>query len=423
MLETAHKYFREKYPKEYRHMLRLWTLSWRTSRPLTTVAVLLLVGGGLVGGIFLGKQFSSTNIYMPPQTSPISGSMPGRPEPNPKQAASPAIEIDNSSRHFVVAGKTKWQKFDVRNDDISDRTCRALLRSITRSGDAEPLLSEQLQLYASVNGGKDGTPNGPAIVKAGDSRAFDIVNADAGTNELSISSISYLDLRKAGLPPLTASTYIFKIEVQCDGIKSIIQDIEIRYDGDDRITVIEPAKTRSPIAAVITPPTPRYFPTESDKLVSAFLKLRTIIRDDLIGKIERAVPSIQFVIPDVKLDQEYYKNTLLNSVNVLHAAQEAINQSRQQANELVQSSEYRDYKDQIQPFIAKLNPDQKLGTAISDYMSALRIFADNKWTPYREVFSAHMELYTRLKGDYSVQLNAVVQAIDQKIKEIRENTK
>ena len=43
MLDAAHKYLREKYPKEHRHMMRLWTLSWRISRPLTVVAVVVIV--------------------------------------------------------------------------------------------------------------------------------------------------------------------------------------------------------------------------------------------------------------------------------------------------------------------------------------------------------------------------------------------
>lgn len=48
-------------------MMRLWTASWRISRPLTIVAAAVMIAIGSAIGFIVGKQFSITNIYMPTQ--------------------------------------------------------------------------------------------------------------------------------------------------------------------------------------------------------------------------------------------------------------------------------------------------------------------------------------------------------------------
>ena len=50
-------------------MMRLWRTSWRISPVISTVAIVAIsIPIGLVG-FFIGRQFTTTNIYMPPSTN------------------------------------------------------------------------------------------------------------------------------------------------------------------------------------------------------------------------------------------------------------------------------------------------------------------------------------------------------------------
>lgn len=67
MWEKAIDYIKLRYPKEHRHVMRLWILTWKRSKPVFIGAFLLLAGPALIVGFFVGKQFTITNIFMPDQ--------------------------------------------------------------------------------------------------------------------------------------------------------------------------------------------------------------------------------------------------------------------------------------------------------------------------------------------------------------------
>lgn len=65
MWETAINYVKVNYPKEHRHIIRLWKTAWGISKPLSSLAILLITIPGLLIGFFGGKFIGTTNIYMP----------------------------------------------------------------------------------------------------------------------------------------------------------------------------------------------------------------------------------------------------------------------------------------------------------------------------------------------------------------------
>jgi hypothetical protein len=66
------KYLRERFPREHRHMMRLWRFSWRRSRLITLAAFLALSVPGAFVGFLAGKQMNNVSItnVMPTAVAP-----------------------------------------------------------------------------------------------------------------------------------------------------------------------------------------------------------------------------------------------------------------------------------------------------------------------------------------------------------------
>jgi hypothetical protein len=70
MFDKAIEWAQKHYPKEHRHMMRLWSASWRISKPLTIIGALTISAPIAVGTFFAGKFIGTTNIYMPTPATP-----------------------------------------------------------------------------------------------------------------------------------------------------------------------------------------------------------------------------------------------------------------------------------------------------------------------------------------------------------------
>lgn len=67
MWEKVLAFLKMRYPREHQHLLRLWKASWRLSKPICVVAIAILAIPGLVIGYFVGRQTTTTNVYVPLQ--------------------------------------------------------------------------------------------------------------------------------------------------------------------------------------------------------------------------------------------------------------------------------------------------------------------------------------------------------------------
>src|SRR5882724_2039847 len=105
MLEQAHKYFKDRYPKEHRHMMRLWSLSWRASKPLCVAAILILSTPAVFLGFFIGRQTTTTNIIMP---STITSTSP---------SADQRIAMKGLIGVGITDGEKLLKNWDTKNDD------------------------------------------------------------------------------------------------------------------------------------------------------------------------------------------------------------------------------------------------------------------------------------------------------------------
>jgi hypothetical protein len=115
MFEAATKYLKEQYPKEHRHVMRLWKLTWKASRTISVIALVILSFSALAIGFLVGKQTTTTNVYMPPVPGAAASADP---KPTPK-AIPPSDKVDIGG---VLVG-TRYYSQDNKNQ-ISGRLDR-----------------------------------------------------------------------------------------------------------------------------------------------------------------------------------------------------------------------------------------------------------------------------------------------------------
>jgi|SRR5580700_2218167 hypothetical protein len=71
--EQLHSFTKTQFPKEHRMVMRLWRFSWRHSRIISIIALVVLTLPGLAVGFIVGKSISTTNIYIPAAPSSANG--------------------------------------------------------------------------------------------------------------------------------------------------------------------------------------------------------------------------------------------------------------------------------------------------------------------------------------------------------------
>jgi hypothetical protein len=111
MYEAAIRWIREKYPQEHRYVMRLWRMTWRASRAISIAAILVLSIPALVLGFLVGKQFTITNIIMPPAQIAPSATAAVSPSEiaakQPPQSSTPLEKLITANMSLPAADKER----------------------------------------------------------------------------------------------------------------------------------------------------------------------------------------------------------------------------------------------------------------------------------------------------------------------------
>src|ERR1700722_8714213 len=106
MYDKAIELAKKRYPREWRHMRRLWALSWRIAPGFMGVALFVLVLIVGVPSFLIGRQFGTTNIY---NNIPVSALTPTNDNRTTGDKWQPL------SGQEIVALRASWRELPVQH--------------------------------------------------------------------------------------------------------------------------------------------------------------------------------------------------------------------------------------------------------------------------------------------------------------------
>jgi hypothetical protein len=135
--EKALELAKTRYPKEHHHVMRLWKLTWKASKTISIVAIVLLSAPAAVIVFLVGKQLTTTNIIMPPA-----------PSTQPATAVAPALNIPSSKLPSTPAIRSPLEKLVASNTGLPSADKERLSNALF---EFSRLLDQANKVFATID--------------------------------------------------------------------------------------------------------------------------------------------------------------------------------------------------------------------------------------------------------------------------------